>query len=75
MHHFVLHRVRDDPDGNAHDSNHGNAVLLHLTSYILNTPNRASSMGALRQTEGASDSTRRVSEGRMMPSPQSLAVA
>jgi pyridoxine 4-dehydrogenase len=42
---------------------------------ILNTPKRVSGTSALRQAEKASASTRRVSEGRMMPSSQSRAVA
>jgi hypothetical protein len=48
---------------------------LRGEAHIRNTPKRVSSIGALRQAERASDSTRRVSEGRMMPSSQSLAVA
>ncbi len=43
--------------------------------HIRKTPNRVSSTGALRQAENASASTRRVSEGRIMPSSQSRAVA
>ena len=44
-------------------------------SHILHTPNFVSAIGALRQTPSASPSTSRVSEGRMMPSSQSRAVA
>ena len=43
--------------------------------YILNTPNFVSGTGAFSAAEKASASTRRVSEGRMMPSSHSRAVA
>ncbi len=43
--------------------------------YILNTPNLVSGIGALREAASASDNTRRVSDGRMMPSSHSRAVA
>ncbi len=43
--------------------------------HIRNTPKRVSGTSALRQAEKANASTRRVSEGRMMPSSQSRAVA
>jgi hypothetical protein len=43
--------------------------------HMRNTPNFVSSIGALRQAESESESTVRVSEGRMMPSSQSRAVA
>src|SRR5882672_5097105 len=44
-------------------------------SYILKTPNRVSSIGALSEAEIASASVRRVSSGAMTPSSHSRAVA
>jgi hypothetical protein len=44
-------------------------------TYIRNTPNRVSSIGALSAAESARPSTRRVSCGVMMPSSHSRAVA
>ena len=44
-------------------------------AHIRNTPNRVSGTGALSAAENASASTRRVSDGAMMPSSQSRAVA
>ncbi len=43
--------------------------------HIRNTPNLVSGTGAFNAALSASDSTRRVSDGRMMPSSQSRAVA
>jgi hypothetical protein len=43
--------------------------------HILNTPNLVRRIGALSATENASDSTRLVSLGKMMPSSHSRAVA
>src|SRR5688500_16105905 len=43
--------------------------------HIRNTPNFVSGMGAFKAAEKASPRTRRVSEGRMMPSSQRRAVA
>ena len=45
------------------------------TGYIRNTPNLVASIGALRQAANASPSTRRVSDGMMMPSSHIRAVA
>jgi hypothetical protein len=44
-------------------------------NHILNTPNLVSSIGALAHTANASPKTSRVSDGKMMPSSQSRAVA
>ena len=44
-------------------------------AHILNTPNLVPSTGALSAAENASASTRRVSDGAMMPSSHSRAVA
>jgi hypothetical protein len=45
------------------------------TTYILNTPNRMSGMGALSAADNASATTRRVSAGAMIPSSHNRAVA
>ena len=45
------------------------------TTYIRNTPNRMSGMGALSAADSASATTRRVSCGAMMPSSHRRAVA
>ena len=47
---------------------------LRLRSYILNTPNVVSGIGALRAAEIPRASTRRVSSGSMIPSSHSRAV-
>jgi hypothetical protein len=49
--------------------------LPQSRSYILNTPKRPFSIGALKLADSASPSTRRVSAGSITPSSQSLAVA
>ena len=43
--------------------------------YILNTPNLVRGIGAFSAADNASASTRRVSEGAMMPSSHNRAVA
>lgn len=48
---------------------------LERPPHILNTPNLVSPTGALSAAENASASTRRVSDGAMMPSSHSRAVA
>lgn len=58
--------------------NVGGEVAAHgfcSLSHILNTPNVVSGTGALSAAEKASANTRRVSEGAMMPSSHSRAVA
>ena len=45
------------------------------TFHILNTPNFVSGIGALSAAEKHNASTRRVSDGAMMPSSHSRAVA
>ena len=56
------------------DRAHGRGGFIQHR-HILKTPNLVSGTGALREAASASDSTRRVSEGWMMPSSQSRAVA
>jgi hypothetical protein len=51
------------------------AHAITAASYILNTPNRMSGIGALRVAERARATTRRVSAGAMMPSSHRRAVA
>ena len=52
---------------------HGYVLASTVTAHILNTPKRESGMGALRDADKASPSTRRVSAGSMTPSSQSRA--
>ena len=51
------------------------AAKRETASYIRNTPNFVSSIGACRAASRPMDSTRRVSSGSMIPSSQSRAVA
>src|SRR5436853_7800308 len=50
-------------------------IVWHFCTYIRNTPNLVLGIGAFRQAEKARPSTRRVSDGAMMPSSHSRAVA
>jgi hypothetical protein len=56
---------------------HRNSFIcpLHRLRYILKTPNLVLAIGAFKAADNASDKTRRVSDGAMMPSSQSRAVA
>ena len=52
-----------------------NFLLHKRSSYILNTPNFVGCTGALSAAENARANTRRVSDGAIIPSSQSRAVA
>ena len=66
-------RCPDDPTGDlATICNQNRRDHRH---YILNTPNFVSGTGALSDADRLNARTSRVSEGRMMPSSHSLAVA
>ena len=68
-------RRAHDPDGNFAAIGDEKRFEHCFSPHMRNTPNCVSGTGRLRVAEKASASTRRVSEGVMMPSSQSRAVA